>query len=690
MPKINQLSFDVANLIAAGEVVERPASAVKELLENAIDAGATRITAEIKRGGVSLIRIVDNGSGMESEDLPVAIRRHATSKIKNAEDLAAIGTLGFRGEALAAISAVSTLTIITKTKDAEAGTMLVAEAGSVTELCEVGCADGTTVTVENLFENVPARRKFLKKDATETQAVAAVIEKIAISRPDVAITFIADGVKKFTTAGDGVLLHVLHALFGRDFASRLLSVSGEVGGVAVSGFVGRPDNARGNRAHQNVFINGRYVRSKTVLAAIERAYTSYMAPERFPVAVLFLDIPAFSVDVNVHPAKLEVKFSDEHAVFEAVYYAVRTALEGDTSRPYLSLERNGAKDKKHALAYAYEPNARAEQMTFSKVSPASEASEKSPKSERFENGVSVQPVKKPSPTFETPKEIKKADEVAEVKEIKSEVAAASSASQKSFLSAEDSLRVIERATETVRDGTQVRAVPLSSDVRKKDIDGAADKDETLFTAAKIPKEEHRELSIPEYRIIGVAFNCYVLTELGDGRLLIIDQHAAHERILFEALKKQREKDKRILASELLLPLSVSLTQEEIGAASEQKEELYALGFAYEIKESAVYLTAIPAELTPPEAEKLFVSLCDDMASGIADPTVSEEKRREKLLYQLACKSAIKGGRKYGDEHIQWLVREVLSLPDVTVCPHGRPIAFYLSKGELDRRFDRIK
>ena len=319
MPKINQLSFAVANLIAAGEVVERPASAVKELLENAIDAGATRITAEIKRGGSSLIRIQDNGSGMEPEDLPVAIRRHATSKIKDADDLAAIGTLGFRGEALAAISAVSTLTIITKTKEAETGTMLSAEAGSVTEICEVGCADGTTVTVENLFDNVPARRKFLKKDATETQAVAAVIEKIAISRPDVALTFVADGVKKFATAGDGVLLHTLHALFGRDFASRLLAVSGEGTGVKVSGYVGRPDNARGNRNYQNVFINGRYVRSKTVLAAIERAYTSYMAPERFPVAVLFLDLPTFSVDVNVHPAKLEVKFSDERAVFEAVY-----------------------------------------------------------------------------------------------------------------------------------------------------------------------------------------------------------------------------------------------------------------------------------------------------------------------------------------------------------------------------------
>lgn len=655
MPKINQLSFEVANLIAAGEVVERPASAVKELLENAIDAGATRITAEIKRGGSSLIRIVDNGTGIEPEDLPVAIRRHATSKIKTAEDLAAIGTLGFRGEALAAISAVSTLTIITKTKSAEEGTMLVAECGTVTEISEVGCADGTTVTVENLFENVPARRKFLKKDATETQAVAAVIEKIAISRPDVALTFIADGVKKFATAGDGVLLHTLHALFGKEFASRLLAVSGEGEGISVTGFVGRPDNARGNRNYQNVFINERYVRSKTVLAAIERAYTSYMAPERFPVAVLFLSVPTFSVDVNVHPAKLEVKFQDERAVFEAVYYAVRTALENDTSRPYFALERESAKDKKQALTHAFEPNGRAEQLSFAaSQAPAARLA-------------AFSPAPKAAPIEHAPV-----------------IAASSSMPPKSYLSSEDSLRVIEKVTEAVK-------VPARSEAERPVVRKEEREEASLPTAVtKIPREEHKEASLPVYRILGVAFSCYVIVELADERLLIIDQHAAHERILFEALKKQREKDTRIMSAELLLPLCLTLSQEELGAASEAREELSSLGYAYEVKERAVYLTAIPAELTPPEAEELFVSMCADMASGVAEIALGEEKRREKLLYQLACKSAIKGGRKYGDEHIEWLVRELLSLPDVTVCPHGRPVAFYLSKGELDRRFDRIK
>ena len=656
MAKINQLSFAVANLIAAGEVVERPASAVKELLENAIDAGATRITAEIKHGGSTLIRIADNGSGMEAEDLPISIRRHATSKIKNAEDLSAIGTLGFRGEALAAIGAVSTLTIITKTENAENGTMLTAEAGQIVEIAEVGCAKGTTVTVENLFQNVPARRKFLKKDATETQAVAAVIEKIAISRPDVAITFIADGTQRFITAGDGVLLHTLHGLFGRDFASRLLSVSGEGSGVSVSGFVGRPDNAKGNRNHQNVFINGRYVRSKTVLAAIERAFTSYMAPERFPVAVLFLDIPTFAVDVNVHPAKLEVKFSDERAVFEAVYYAVRNALEDDTSRPYFELHNQAdkQKDKKYALVHSFEQNERAEQLKMP-----------------------VQPIKEEAPP-RRPVEFTSA-----VANAKTEKAVT--------LSPEESLNILEKMSAPVTPSplapqkTEEKEKPLSPSYERKDEPSAP-----VGSAAKIPQREHTAEPPCEYRILGVAFHCYVIVELADERLLIIDQHAAHERILFESLKKEREKDTRTLSVELLLPVAVLLTQEELGAAEVHKDELVSLGFAYDVKEHAVYLTAIPDELTPTEAEKLFATLCADIVNGVGDPALSEAKRKEKLLYQIACKSAIKGGRAYDSAHIAWLVKEVLSLPDVTVCPHGRPIAFYLTKGELDRRFDRIK
>ncbi len=659
MPKINQLSFEVANLIAAGEVVERPASVVKELLENAIDAGATEITAEIRRGGVSMIRITDNGCGMEAEDLPVCIRRHATSKIKEADDLSAIGTLGFRGEALAAIAAVSDITIISKTKTAETGMMLVSHAGSVQEICEVGAADGTSVMVENLFENVPARRKFLKKDSTETQAVAAVMEKIAVSRPDIALTFVADGIRKFSTPGDGVLLHTLHALFGKDFASRLLCAEASVGEVRVSGYVGKPDNAKNNRNHQNVFINGRYVRSKTVSAAIERAYTSYMAPERFPVAVLFLDIPNFAVDVNVHPAKLEVKFSDERAVFEAVYYAVRTALENDTSRPYFSMVKESARDKKEDLIHTFGKNEKTEQIKMPPMLRTELPKKEEPHAFRI-----PEPMPTPMPKQEAA--------------VVASVANADIPSQKTVLSPEESMRILEKSAER-EEKKQKTEETLAEALIKKE--------EPVMpptpVVGKLPHTEHKE-PLPSYRIVGVLFHCYILVELEEGKALMIDQHAAHERILFEEMKRER-KDAPIVSAELLLPLSLSLSAEEVAAAEEGSRELASLGFLYEIKGNTAYLLSIPADLTPPEAEQVFMSLLHE-----PEPQIGEEMRREKLLYQLACKAAIKGGRAYDEGDIDWLVREVLALPNVTVCPHGRPIAFYLTKNELDRRFDRLK
>ena len=351
MGKINVLSFEIANLIAAGEVVERPSSVLKELLENSIDAGATRIVAEIKRGGVSMIRVTDNGCGMTAEDLPVALKRHATSKIREKDDLSAIMTLGFRGEALAAISSVSKVTIITKTEESEEGTMLVSEGGQVLDISAVGASTGTTVVVEDLFYNVPARRKFLKKDATEAMNVAALIERVALSRPDVSIQLLVDGEERFKTPGNGDLKSAVSAIQGRDFAKKLLAVDAKAEGVEVTGFIGRSDNVRKNRNLQNVFINGRYVKSLTVMAALEKAYTSYIAPECFPVCILFLTMnPAF-VDVNVHPAKLEVKFSDERVIFEAVYHAVRRVLEEAAWRPELELPSAKFAEKRISAAF---------------------------------------------------------------------------------------------------------------------------------------------------------------------------------------------------------------------------------------------------------------------------------------------------------------------------------------------------
>ncbi len=341
MGKINVLPFAVANLIAAGEVVDRPASVIKELMENAIDAGATRMTVEIQKGGVTLLRVTDNGCGMSPEDLPKAIRRHATSKIQTAEDLERILTLGFRGEALAAIASVSSLRIISKTEDATLGAMLECRAGELIGVTEQGCSQGTSVIVEDLFANVPARRKFLKKDITEAMAVTANVEKIALSHPEIAIHLIVDGNSKLQTAGDGNLAHTIYAVFGKEFSSKLIEIDTEVDGITLKGYIGRTDNFKANRNHQNFFINGRFVKSKTAAAALEQAYTSYMPPEKFPCCVLYLGINPARVDVNVHPAKLEVKFSNEKPIFELIYYAVRTALENNVTRPSMNLQLGG-------------------------------------------------------------------------------------------------------------------------------------------------------------------------------------------------------------------------------------------------------------------------------------------------------------------------------------------------------------
>ena len=499
MGKINVLGFDVANLIAAGEVVDRPASVVKELLENAIDAGATEVSCEIRAGGVSMIRVSDNGCGMSPEDLPVAIRRHATSKIRTADDLTSIATLGFRGEALAAIASVCELKIISKTKDASTGTLLAATGGNVTEITDVGCADGTTVLVENLFASVPARRKFLKRDATEAAAVSAMVEKVAMSRPDIAISLKIDGNDKFATPGDGNLQNALYALLGRDFATRLLPVSGEGGGIAVTGFVGRSDNARGNRNAQNVFINARYVRSKTVTAALERAFNSYMAPEKFPVAVLFLSCDPRLVDVNVHPAKLEVRFSNEQAVFEAVYYAVRAALEKGQGRPELTLDggrRTTYRVDSHpadAGTDGYRVSTPQSGKTPASTTPfrgsALSAREtvppvSIPSRQKSTGGYVARPVATERPTPEQ---------------------------SNRFLSD------FSKTKETVSSGVRV-ASPAPGTV-----------------PAAPPSVDSLATSVPAYRYIGDAFRTYLFLET-DGELLIIDQHAAHERLLFEELK----------------------------------------------------------------------------------------------------------------------------------------------------------
>ena len=678
MSKINVLSFEIANLIAAGEVVERPASVLKELIENSIDSGATEIVAEIKRGGVSLIRVTDNGSGIEKDDLPVALKRHATSKIREKDDLASIMTLGFRGEALAAIASVSSLTIISKTREAEMGTMLVSEAGNVVDISEVGSSDGTTVVVENLFYNVPARRKFLKKDSTEAMNVAALVEKVALSRPDISIQLLVDGEERFKTPGNSKLYDTVYAIFGKEFASKLIEADGTANGVRTHGFIGRSDNVRKNRNLQNIFINGRYVKSLTAMAAIEKAYTSYIAPECFPTCVLFLEMNPGTVDVNVHPAKLEVKFSDERAVFESVYYTVKSALEGYEYRPELTL---GAKKQSERSALgAFVPigqDTKGEQISLGslpdndKKTGIPQIKKQAPKVSDFTHA---------APKIKTSElRISDFDRTSYKKTDNGEITFGSGVGAKRN-DTNDSTRM------TPRDSLEL--LEKYRDAKPKE----SEKRQTVSSVEKITSQKVNEASIEEqknYKIIGEAFDCYVMVE-HEGALLIIDKHAAHERVIFEDLKKTRDADGRVASQALLLPITVLLSPDEISAVTEFSDDFFAVGFEYSVNGGAADIVSIPDAISALDAEALFVKMADELVSGRGNPAVTEKIRRERALYQIACKAAIKGGRVYDKSIIEWLVEKVLQLPDITVCPHGRPIAYRLTKNELDRQFERIK
>ncbi len=656
MGKINVLDFEIANLIAAGEVVDRPASVVKELLENSIDSGADRITAEIKNGGISLIRVSDNGCGMSAEDMPVAIKRHATSKIKSKEDLASIITLGFRGEALAAISSVSNITIISKPADARSGHILTASGGSVTDISEVGAADGTTVVVENLFGNVPARRKFLKKDSTEAMAVSALVEKVAMSRPDISFALIIDGEEKFRTQGEGNLLHTLYTILGRDFASKLIEVSGDSDGIKVSGYIGRSDNVRGNRNYQNVFINGRFVKSKTVTAALERAYTSFIAPEKFPVCAIFIEInPAF-VDVNVHPAKLEVKFSDERAVFESVYHTVRTALESAAYRPEAEISKDSRRQQNtysqlkvgsSANVDAYNRVKDGGMMYFSNSEPPA-YSVHGEKNKNEPPYISA-PTSQHSNFGKTPGKIQ--------------------GRERQLLGPEESVITIREAF---------------GSMSMKNIQNRADTEET-------ETEKLSPVHDGDYRIVGEIYNCYIIAEYR-GEVMLIDKHAAHERIIFEQLKESRGKDGRIGSQTLIVPLEITLTGEEIAAVKEYRDDFIAVGFDIlpEIGDKTVTVTAIPDATEISDAKDIFIKMAGELSDGTGNPELNDSIRREKALYQIACKAAVKGGRVYDRSVIDWIVSRLIEYPEIIVCPHGRPVAVKLTKNELDKLFERIK
>ena len=672
MGNINVLSFAVANLIAAGEVVDRPASVIKELLENAIDSGADRITVEIQNGGVTYMRVADNGCGMSPEDLPISIRRHATSKIKEAKDLDGIITLGFRGEALAAIAAVSSLRIISKTRDSAVGAMLEAHNGEIDGIYERACSDGTTVIVENLFSNVPARRKFLKKDVTEAMAITAVVEKIALSKPYIGFRLIIDGNIRLETVGDGSLKAAVYSVFGRDFASKLIETSFELDGIDVRGFIGRSDNVKATRNYQNFFINGRYVKSKTAMAAIEQAYTSYIPPEKFPCCVLFITVNPATVDVNVHPAKLEVKFSNEKPVFEAIYYAVRNALEENSARPSVTLMKRNS-------------NSIEEKLSDSQI-PIVEGKQESVKKRQISAELYTEPADKKSSTFSQMTAEEYVDKFVRASSVHTDKKqkAVAPAPVRSTVEEASAPKVESIAQPQDKEVTRVIPSPAEAYREEREEQKPQKEPQIQASAEKVERTERR--SPLSYRLIGEAFNSYVLVELED-KLLLIDKHAAHERILFEQLKAGMRKVGT--ASQLLMfPLEVMLTSDEIQAIVDFREEIEAVGFEFTNGKYTVSVTAIPEGITTEAVSDMLAVIADRIKSNTGSAKLTRDIIFEKALYQASCKAAIKAGREYPEGHIKWLVDKLMEIPDITVCPHGRPVAMELSKKALDGQFER--
>ena len=641
MPKIIQLSQHIANLIAAGEVVERPASVVKELLENAVDAGATKITVEIKNGGMTFLRVTDNGCGMSPEDAKTAFLRHATSKLRTAEDLAAIETMGFRGEALAAIASVSRIDMMTKVPGSVSGFDLHLEAGQITEESEIGCPDGTTIVIRDLFFNTPARMKFMKADTVEAGRVSAAVQMQALAHPEVAFIYLRDGKQVLSTPGSGNLEDAVYCVYGRECA-KMAKVDSRWDNYRLTGFVSKPTDSRPSRNLQTFFVNDRPVRSKLLTAALEEAYRNQLMVGKFPACVLHLRLPANAVDVNVHPAKTEVKFLSEKAVFDCVHYGVLAALNKQTDRPAVQFK---------APAPASIPT----------PAPASAAPKTSaPKQENFFRTMTAQ-------------------------EYKNFSAALQSAPQPKPETAAAAARAVERQqSATIRESV---ITPAASPIPP--MPAPLPKAAPSVPAKEIPavEENHEQTSIvmppePQWRMVGELYNSYILVQQGDDAFLI-DKHAAHERILFEKLKANQE---AICPQQLLTPVSVNLSAEASAELLSNADFLLELGFEIdEFGDNTILLRQIPMDLDPNDAANAIEALANDLLNGRRE---QKDTVRDTILHTVACKAAIKAGWISDEKELLEIAKQVMAREDLKYCPHGRPICISLSKKQLEKQFKR--
>ncbi len=712
MPKINVLDKHVAELIAAGEVVERPASVIKELVENSIDAGASAVTVEICRGGTTFMRVTDNGCGIDRGDVAIAFLRHATSKVLIQSDLDSIGTLGFRGEALASISAVSHVELITKPREAECGVRAVCDAGEITDMNDAGCPDGTTIIVRDLFFNVPARMKFLKKDVAEGNSVARIIDKVALSHPEISFRFIRDGKETLHTPGDNKLKSAIYAVFGKEFTQGLIPVDYSLNGIRVYGFISSPHCARPNRNMQNFFINGRCVRSKTAMAALDEAYKNTILVGKFPACVLHLQMDFSQVDVNVHPTKLEVRFTNERPVFDAVYHASKSALtKGDTPK-VMEIKPN---------AFApYAPTQKAEQAYF----PESAYTQKqnTPSFNSFKpnldvnKGQSVQP-KKDTFTGSSLIDKIKAQSFASMStdELSDEVTPEDIVPANPFVPQNNykveekkAVQIIEEAKDDVATEINLDSKPeiklssnneISHDFVPQEVtpteqitlNAVADNTSDIVESEQVNIEE---ISLPtkkpaenkiSSKFVGEVFSTYIILQLDDERMMLIDKHAAHERILYERLKKS---DDGKNAQVLLTPVPVVLEKDDYNAVLENLDKFAEVGFEVDdFGEGTVLVRTAPMLLDGQDAADAITEIAAYLTTN---KNAMSTEYMDWLYHNIACRAAVKAGNKNSDAELIEIARLLEENPEIRYCPHGRPVYLVIRRRDLEKEFGRIQ
>ncbi|MBO5463580.1 MAG: DNA mismatch repair endonuclease MutL [Clostridia bacterium] len=659
MPRINVLPKNIADLIAAGEVVERPSSVIKEFVENSIDAGAKKITVEIQNGGKTYMRVTDDGCGIDREDVRKAFISHATSKISSVSDLDSISTLGFRGEALASVCAVSKVDLMTATSDSDTGTRYVIEGGEEKFIDDVGSPVGTTLVVKDLFYNIPARLKFLKKDVQEGNYVATILERIALSNPGIAFKFIRDGKIAFQTPGDGNLKSAIYAVFGKEFTSQLLPVESEMNGIKVHGFITKPTAGRGSRSMQTFFVNGRFVKSVVFLTALENAYKNSIMIGKYPACVLFVNMPYETVDVNVHPAKTEVRFFDEKRVFESIYNSALSALNADRTRPQATFSQAKIFTK---------PAEKGEQLNFKDVTPVVKTEpQRSFVIKEFGNPVTGEEDKVRAPEKNEPKQLDFLKDAYFKPQVKIINETELNRPQ------QETLKTNVVVTETHKEEN----IP-EEDNKVNDVAIVFDKPIEKQVSA-ITK---RVNTTPDYKYIGEAFNTYLIAEI-ENKIIFIDKHAAHERILFEKFKKQSAGESQMM----LLPVSVNLSADEYSAVIDNLELLESAGYdVSDFGDRCVKVSACPPELVNENLSEIITEIAGYLSNNIK--SLMPEKL-DWIYHSMACRAAVKAGNFTSSYEAEKFVGTVLADDNIRYCPHGRPVLIEMTKREIEKQFGRI-